>query len=92
MYCRYKFVYHIINMVHKKSGHRGFAEVPIPEKLPQPVIIMDEDTTNNLDQSASKEVEEAFGGGSYYFSLIQDPNPDNFVYKNREKFTLAMLN
>ena len=76
----------------KKLGHGGFANVPIPEKCPQPVIIMDEDTTNNHDESASKEVEESFGGGSYYFSSIQDPNPDNSVYKNREKFTVAMLN
>ena len=76
----------------KESGHRGFAKVPIPEECPQPVIIMDEDTTNNLDQSASKDVEESFGGGSYYFSSIQDPNPDNSVYENGEKFTVAMLN
>ena len=48
----------------KKSGHRGFANVPIPEECPQPVIIMDENTTNNVDESASKEVEESFGGGS----------------------------
>ena len=76
----------------KESGHRGFAKVPIPEECPQPVIIMDEDTTNNLDQSASKDVEESFGGGSYYFSSIQDPNPDNSVYESGEKFTVAMLN
>ena len=35
----------------KKLGHMGFGNVPIPEKCPQPVIIMDEDTTNNLDKS-----------------------------------------
>ena len=75
----------------EKSGHRGFAKVPIPEQCPQPVIIMDEDTTNNLDESASKEVEESFGGGSYHFSSVQDPNPDNSVYENGEKFTMAML-
>ena len=68
----------------KKLSHRGFANVPIPEIGPQPVIIMDEDTTNNLDESASKEVEESFGGGSYYFSSIQDPNPDNSVYEKEE--------
>lgn len=53
---------------------------------------MDENTTNNVDESASKEVEESFGGGSYYFFSIQDPNPDNSVYENGEKFTVAMLN
>jgi len=76
----------------KKSGHKGYSNVPIPEECPQPVIIMDENTTNNVDESASKEVEESFGGGSYYFSSIQDPNPDNSVYENGEKFTVAMLN
>lgn len=53
---------------------------------------MDEDTTNNVDESASKEVEESFAGGNYYFSSPQDPNPDNSVYENGEKFTVAMLN
>ena len=76
----------------EKSGHRGFAKIPIPEQCPQPVIIMDEDTTNNVDESASKEVEESFAGGNYYFSSPQDPNPDNSVYENGEKFTVAMLN
>ena len=75
-----------------KSGHRGFANVPIPEQCPQPTIIIDEDTTNNVDQSVSKDIEESFGGGSYYFSSAQDPNPDNSVYENGERFTVAMLN
>ena len=53
---------------------------------------MDEDTTNNIDQSLSKEVEEPFGEGSYSFSTVQDPNPDNYVHQNDDKFTVAMLN
>ncbi len=79
-------------MVHKKFWSQGICESSPPQKMPQPVIIMDEDTTNNLDQSVSKEVEESFGGGTYYFPSIQDPNLNNFVYKNGEKFTVAMLN
>ena len=53
---------------------------------------MDEETINTFDQSVSREVEESFGGGSYYFFSAQDPNPDNTVYQNGEKFTVAMLN
>ena len=81
----YNFICCIINMFCQKSGHRKFAKVPIPEQCPQPVIIMDEDTINNADQSVSKEVEEYFGRGSYYFYTAQDPNPDNSVYQNKEK-------
>jgi len=53
---------------------------------------MDEETINTFDQSVSREVEESFGGGSYYFSTAQDPNPDKYVYQNCERFTVAMLN
>ena len=65
----------------KKCGHTVFEKVPIPEQYPHPVIIMDEETTKHVDQSASKEIEESFGGGSYYFSTAQDPNPENCVYQ-----------
>ena len=43
---------------------------------------MAEETTNNIAQSVSKEIEESFCGGSYYFSTAQDPNPDNFEYQS----------
>ena len=75
----------------KKSGHRGFTTVPIPDECPQPVIIVDEETQNNTDQSAKPDVEDRFVGGSYYFSSAQDPNPDNSVYENSNNFTVAML-
>ena len=52
----------------KKSGHRGFAKVSIPEQYPQPDTITDEDNTIIVDRSVSKEVKESSGGGSYYFS------------------------
>ena len=77
-----------------QSSSRTSRNVDSSERVqcPQPVIIMDEDTTNNVDESASKEVEKSFAGGSYHFSSPQDPNPDNSVYENGEKFTVAMLN
>ena len=56
----------------------------MPEQCPQPVVIVDKDTTNTVDQSASKQVEESFGGGLYYFTTAQDPTPDNSVYENGE--------
>ena len=42
----------------KRSGHKGFAKVPIPEQCPRPVIITDKDTTNNVNEDEPRKTEE----------------------------------
>jgi hypothetical protein len=73
------------------SGHRGFANVRIPEECPQPIIIGNEETENNTDTPVNSSVEDRFDGGSYFFSTAQDPEATSSVYGTNKRFTMAML-
>ena len=76
----------------ERSGHPGFQQMTIPEECPQPVIIQDEQTTNNTEASRNPNVEDRFEGASYFFSSAQDPRSNTSVYESERSFKIAMLN
>ena len=82
----------IANWFINESGHSGFEGVPTPDECPQPMIIVDEETQNNTDDTKDARVEESYGGSSYFFSSAQDPQARSSVYQTEKKFTMAMLN
>jgi hypothetical protein len=58
----------------QRSGHPGFKDTSIPEECPQPLLVGDSDTNKNTNISVDKNVESSYEGGTYYFSLAQDPS------------------
>jgi hypothetical protein len=75
----------------QQSGHPGFKDTSIPEECPQPLLVGDSDTNNNTGISVDKNVESSYEGGTYYFSLAQDPSEATSVYGSSERFALAMF-
>ncbi len=75
----------------KQSGHPGFSNTAIPNKCPQPLQIEDKESTDNTDNPYDKAVKSMYEGGTYYFSLAQDPSESTSVYGSSERFALAMF-
>jgi hypothetical protein len=75
----------------QNSGHPGFKNISIPEECPQPLLVEDRDTNNNTDISINKNVESRYEGGTYYFSLAQDPSEATSVHESTERFALALF-
>jgi hypothetical protein len=75
----------------QKSGHTGFKDISIPEDCPQPLLVEDKETNNNTDFSIDKNVESSYEGGTYNFSLAQDPSVATSVHGSPEKFALALF-
>jgi hypothetical protein len=48
-------------------------------------------TNNNTDFSIDKNVESSYEGGTYYFSLAQDPSEATSVYGSSKRFALALF-
>jgi hypothetical protein len=75
----------------QQSGHPGFKDTSIPEECPHPLLVEDSDTNNNTNISVNKNVESSYEGGTYYFSLDQDPSETTFVYGSSKRLALAMF-
>ena len=75
----------------EQSGHPGFSNTAIPNKCPQPLLIEDKESTNNTDNPYDEAVKSMYEGGTYYFSLAQDPSESTSVYGSSERFALAMF-
>ena len=75
----------------KESGHPGYLNISIPEDCPQPLLVEDNPTKNNTDNSSDKTVESNYKGGTYYFSTAQDPSLHTSVYGSSDIFALAMF-
>ncbi len=75
----------------QKSGHPGFKDTSIPDECPQPLLVEDRETNNNTNISINKIFESSYEGGTYYFSLAQDPSEATSVYGSSERFALALF-
>jgi hypothetical protein len=75
----------------QQSGHPGFKDTSIPEECPQLLLVGDSDTNNNTDHSAGTNVESRYEGGTYYFSLAQDPSEATSVYGSSKRFACSSL-
>ena len=75
----------------QNSGHPGFKNISIPEECPQPLLVEDRETNNNTDFSINKHVESSYEGGTYHFSLAQDPSVATSVYGSPARFALAIF-
>jgi hypothetical protein len=76
----------------QQSGHSGFKDTSIPEECPQPLLVEDKKTiNNNTNISVDKNVNSSYEGGTYYFSLAQDPSEATSVYESSKRFALAMF-
>jgi hypothetical protein len=56
-----------------------------------PTLPTDRETNNNTDFSINKNVESSYEGGTYYFSLAQDPSVATSAYGSPERFALAIF-
>ncbi len=75
----------------QQSGHPGFKDTSIPEKCTQPLLFRDSDTNNNTNISVDENFESSYEGGTYYFSLAQDPSEATSVYGSSKRFALGMF-
>ncbi len=46
---------------------------------------------NNTDDSTNETVEANYEGGTYFFSLAQDPSENTLVYGSSDRFAIAMF-
>ena len=74
-----------------KSGHKGYENITIPEKCPQPVFIEDREKNNNTDQSVDRNMESNIESGTYHFTSAQEPNQDTSVFNCPDRFAIALL-
>ena len=74
-----------------KSGHKDYKNTTIPEKCPQPVLVADEETDNNMDKPIDVNMERQFESGTYYFSSAQEPTENTSIYDSTDEFVLALL-
>ena len=84
----------LLNWFIKESGHPAYRELTPPEQCPDPVIVLqDEETENNTDDPVDPHVECRVEGKTYYFSNeSQAPNESNSVFDSNKEFLNAMLN
>jgi hypothetical protein len=75
----------------QQSGHPGFKDTSILEECPQPLLVGDSDTNNNTNIFVNKNVESSYEGGTYYFSLAQDPSEATSVSGSSKRYALAMF-
>ena len=77
----------------KSSGHLGYQEVTPPDECPDPVVILqDEDTLNNTDESVDPTLECRMEGKTYYFSNENhQPNKGTSVFDSSHQFLEEML-
>ncbi len=75
----------------QQSRHPGFKDTSFQKKCPQPHLAGDLKTNNNINISINKNVKSSYEGGTYYFSLAQDPSEATSVYGSSKIFTLAMI-
>lgn len=83
----------LLNWFIKSSGHPAYQEVTPPDDCPDPVVILqDEDTQNNTDEPVDPSVECKIEGKTYYFSSeAHQPNEGNSIYDSNQQFLEAML-
>jgi hypothetical protein len=75
----------------QKSGYTGFKDTSILEECPQPLLVEDRETNNNTNISINKNVESSYEGGTYYFSLAQNPSEATSVSGSSKRFALALF-
>jgi hypothetical protein len=86
-----QYLIDIMTWFVQQSGHTGFKDTSIPEECPQPLLVGNLDTNNNTNISVNENVESSYEGGTYYFSLAQDPSEATSVYGSLERFAFAMF-
>jgi hypothetical protein len=75
----------------QKFGHPGFKDTSIPEECPQPILVEDREANKNSNIFINKNVEPSHEGGTYSFSLAQDPSEATSVYGSSIRFALALF-
>ena len=83
----------LLNWFIKSSGHPAYEDVVPPDECPDPVVILqDEETQNNTDESVDPSVECRLEGKTYYFSNeSHNPNEGTSVFDSNQQFLEAML-
>ena len=83
----------LLNWFIKSSGHPAYQDVTAPDECPDPVILLqDEDTQNNTDEPVDPAVECRLEGKTYYFSNeSHNPNEGTSVFDSNQQFLEAML-
>ena len=66
----------------KISGHPDFKNVNIPQNCPQPILIEDEATSNNIDIEIDPAKERRYEGTRYYFPSAYEPNSETGIFKS----------
>ena len=74
-----------ISPLFKRSIRQALA------RIPQPLLVEDNPTKNNTDNSSDKTVESNYKGGTYYSSTAQDPSQHTSIYGSSDTFELAMF-
>ena len=75
----------------KISGHPDFKNVNIPKNCPQPILIEDEATSNDIDIEIDATEERRYEGTRYYFPSAYEPNSETGIFKSQEAFATAIL-
>ena len=82
----------ILSWFIQKSGHSGYKEATIPDKIPEPKLIEDKGTADNTYKAVNDGVKNRDCGGTYYFASTQDPKAGSACYDTESDFALAMMN
>ncbi len=81
----------ILTRFVKESGHPGFQNISVPEECPKPLLVEDQERSNNTDKSVNVNVKTHIESGTDYFSSAQEPSENTSVYGLSDKFALAMF-
>ena len=81
----------ILNYFITESNHPGYKDLELPEHFPIPEFIEDEVIESNTDHPIRPDIENAFKGGTYYFSSAQEPSKETSVFEDSSKFARAIL-
>ena len=82
----------VIDWFIKESGHAAFKDMILPKDCPKPIIIEEEATKNNTDNSINQETEEKYEGARYYFPSAYEPNEDTGTHDTQQEFVQSIMN
>ena len=82
----------LITWLIKVAKHPGYVNLISPDEYYDPIMLDQEATKQNTDESQHPVVEDQFGGSAYTFTSSQDPTENNGIYRDKQEFTMAVLN
>ena len=61
-----------------------------PKDFPKPIIIEEEATKNNTDNSINHDTEERYDGAKYYLPSAYEPNKDTGTHDTQQEFAKSI--